>query len=589
LVGAATAGNRIQVTATLDTAKHNISGWVTVSWPLLTESVEDIRFRLYANVRRGESVANSVISDSAFTSVDSLAVNGLDLLRTCILKGTDLTVPLARASAAGESLTVRLHFNTQVAALTAGIDRLFHSGGSYLLDGWFPMPAPRRDGQWMQIEYSSSLVELVADFFDFDVQFTAPKDIATIGAGLVSADTIGEQITHHFSLPSAHDFALYLTRELVAKRFEQGPVTISVYTSEHAAYTADRIADVCGQTLDIMGKMVAPYPFPELHVVVSDLGFIGGIELPRMIICTEPMSARFSGARDIVTIHEVVHQWFYGIVNSNQANTPFLDEAVTDYFTERVSRSLYDESSFLSWWGWTLDYSGLQRLQGLRAFDRLPITLPAAQYYSPGTYSATVYNKGAVILRTMFAQMRPGDENDFWCRYFERYRFAVPTLADFIGLASEYPPFVGTTIVSELLHSTKSVDYVVEQISNEPLKDQGAQKDSLTDTAPPPGNVRSTINYAMYNPIDLPVTLRLSFTDGSHRDTLLAPREGQAKLTITGDKPLVSAVLDPEYRFGLDRDLLNNSLSLTSNSSSLRLFSGITFLVESLFSYLWGM
>jgi len=55
-----------------------------------------------------------------------------------------------------------------------------------------------------------------------------------------------------------------------------------------------------------------------------------------MIICTEPMSAEFPGLRDIVTIHEVVHQWFYGIVNSDQANTPFLDETVTDYFTERL-------------------------------------------------------------------------------------------------------------------------------------------------------------------------------------------------------------------------------------------------------------
>ena len=587
LVGSADAANRIQITALLDTATQDISGWVTVTWPSIEEPLEDVRFRLYANMRTNEGGAGGG-EDSAYTTVDSISANGADLIARCKLDGTDFYASLDRKYMPGESLTVRVHFKTHVTTASVGPDRLFCSANSYLLDGWFPMPAPRRDGDWVRIQYSR-LVELVADFFDFEVQFSAPASFKVAGPGLVSTDSSNGLVTHSYSLPTAHDFALYLSPDLKTKQYTYGSVSIAVHTPESIDYTADEIAEVCGHTLECMGQLVAPYPFPDLHVVVCKLGFLGGIELPRMIICSEPTSGRVLGTRDIVTIHEVVHQWFYGIIHSNQASSPWLDEAVTDYFTERVSRSLYGESSFMNRWGWRLDYASLQRLQGLQAFDRMPITLPAEQYFSMPEYSATVYNKGAVILRTIFAQMQPGDEYLFWRRYFDRYRFKRPSETDFINLISEYPPFVGNAVVADLLHTTMSIDYVVEEIANEPLSEVAPGADSSGNDIESKSSVRATVLYAMYNPIALPVTLRLTFADGTTRDTLISPREGQAKIAFTGVQPLISAALDPDHRFGLDKNLLNNSLTLTGNGSSLRLFSGITLLVESLFSYMWGI
>ena len=590
LVTGVSASDRIQISAELDTGKHDVSGWVTVTWPAVEAAVSDLRFRLFANMHTDPpgSVSPGQSSDSTYTTVDTVVSGDVNLTDLCTIDGTDLYCPTERMYAQGESLTVRLHFVTHVAPLSRGMDRLFVANGEYLLDGWFPMPAPRRGGKWLRIAYSE-LAELVGDFFDFDVQLQAPESLRVVGAGSVSADTTNGMITHSFSLPEAHDFALYLSPAIESKRYAHGPITISVHTSKRTAYVADQIAEVCEQTLDSMGQWVAPYPFPELHVVVCELGFSGGIELPRMIVSSAPSGGQFLGTKDVVMIHEVVHQWFYGIINSNQASTPWMDEAVTDYLTERVSRALYGEKNFLDWWGITLDYGSLQRLQGLPSFERLPITLPAEQYFSMGSYSATVYNKGAVTLRTLFGYLQAGEELSFWHRYYEHCHYRTPGESDFVGLLSEYGPFVGSEIASTILHTTQSIDYVIERIANEPLATGNLSVDSSLQEAKGRQQYRSSVDYAMYNPIGLPVTMRLAFADGSYRDTLLAPKQGQARLLIVGGQPLISASLDPDTRIGLDKDLLNNSLSLSGNSTGLRLFSGLTFLVESLFSYVWGM
>jgi hypothetical protein len=590
LVAASSAADQIRISAELDTATHSISGWVTVTWPTLESAVSDLRFRLYANLRTDLPASASLnrSSDSTYTNVDTLVVGDVDLTDRCTIEGTDLSCPTEQTYTQGESLAVRLHFTTHVAPLSGGMDRLFFTNGEYLLNGWFPMPAPRRCDQWVKVTYSES-AELVGDFFDFDVQLQAPESLRVAGAGLVSADTSKGVVLHSFLLPAAHDFALYLSPDIVLKRYAHESINITVYATPRTMYVADLIAEVCGQTLDSMGKWVAPYPFSELHVVLCELGFSGGIELPRMIVCSAPSGSQFLGLKDVVMIHEVVHQWFYGIINSDQAATPWLDEAVSDYFTERVSRALYGEKSFFDWWGVTLDYGSLQRLQGLVSFDRLPITLPADRYFSMGSYVATVYNKGAVTLRTLLGHLKPADEFSFWHRYYDRWRFAAPGENDFTGLLSEYEPYVGSDVAVTILHNTGAVDYLIERIANEPITADNRSADSSLGGAENRPQYRSTVDYAMYNPIGLPVTMRLSFADGNHRDTLLLPRAGQARLAVVSGHPLVAAALDPDTRIGLDKNLLNNSLSLSGNSTGLRLFSGITFLIESLFSYVWGM
>jgi len=117
----------------------------------------------------------------------------------------------------------------------------------------------------MRVDYSSPLVELVADFYDFDVRFTAPRTLASIGAGLVSAIQQANR-----SLITSRYHRLTISPSICLENWSRSDSSMARSRSpctplSTLSYAADEMAQVCGQTLDCMGKIVAPYPFPELQ------------------------------------------------------------------------------------------------------------------------------------------------------------------------------------------------------------------------------------------------------------------------------------------------------------------------------------
>ena len=121
------------------------------------------------------------------------------------------------------------------------------------------------------------------------------------------------------------------------------------------------------------------YPYTEFDVVSTPMQGATGIEYPGITginLAVYDPAATVSGVAAPVMLestvaHEVGHQWFYNVVGNDQANEPWLDEAVTQYVT-----GLY-----------YLDTYGQQGMDGYRAtwvsrWDRvnrqaIPIGLPA--------------------------------------------------------------------------------------------------------------------------------------------------------------------------------------------------------------------
>lgn len=99
----------------------------------------------------------------------------------------------------------------------------------------------------------------------------------------------------------------------------------------------------------------------------------------------------------------------------------------------------------------------------------------------------------------------------------------------------------------------------------------------------------SDITYAVHHPLTLTVPMRLTFDDGVMLDTMVDGGRGIHTLTIERPNRVWLAAIDPDTIFVVDRNLMNNSLSVGRLSySGLRLWSGLTYLVESMYSILWG-
>ncbi len=143
--------------------------------------------------------------------------------------------------------------------------------------------------------------------------------------------------------------------------------------------------------LTLYSRLFGPYPYQELDVVETPAR-AGGIEYPTLVVISDRLYTGHPRLEWVVA-HEVAHQWWYGMVGSDQVDEPWLDEALTQYTTLLYHEFLYGPDTA----------AGILKDDFQANYDRLvkegndmPAGLPVAAY-PRDLYSPVVYRKGRSI------------------------------------------------------------------------------------------------------------------------------------------------------------------------------------------------
>jgi aminopeptidase N len=184
--------------------------------------------------------------------------------------------------------------------------------------------------------------------------------------------------------------------------------------------------EAAADQLELLNDQVGPYPYPELDVVDVP-GAFGGIEYPGLVFIGT------LGTSWLIepTVHEVAHQWFYGLIGDDQLHEPWLDEALATY-----AEVLFYEAS-----GQPGAATGL--LSELRNWVRsmpdptLPIGRGVGEYPNEEAYAAFVYAKGALFLDALRGAI--GDEafGEFLQTYFSQQRYGFASAEEFQATAEQ--------------------------------------------------------------------------------------------------------------------------------------------------------
>jgi hypothetical protein len=186
-----------------------------------------------------------------------------------------------------------------------------------------------------------------------DVRVTITTDrrlvLATTG-DLVSSSPDG--LSHVFQARDVRDFTVTAATDFQVRERAVGTTTVRVLfrSGTRGAAWLDAAADAFAALEERLG----PYGYPTLDVVQSAGG--AGMESPQLIWI--PTGTAAANLRYLAA-HETAHQWFYGIVGSDQVREPFTDEATADFVarsvlgihrgshcpTARLDRSIYDYSA----------------------------------------------------------------------------------------------------------------------------------------------------------------------------------------------------------------------------------------------------
>lgn len=287
------------------------------------------------------------------------------------LTGRRLTVTLPEALAPACALDLQLGFRLDVPLMGTGVSAyrgyLGHSPRQLNLGHWLPTIAYHQDGEWITREAVFIGEQVVQEVADWDVSLSvsnAPEGLIVVGPGEVLQ--AGPQ-TWHFMVQGARDFTLSMSDayRVISTETDSG-VTVEVYTFEDAVVSlengnrvdgADDALLYASRSLAMFEDLYGPYPYGRLAVVQAD--FPDGMEFSGVIFVGGSWFTRYPGSAAsylmLITVHEVAHQWWYAVVGSDQATSPWLDEALATYheyvFIEEYYPDLKDW-----WWQFRVNY-----------------------------------------------------------------------------------------------------------------------------------------------------------------------------------------------------------------------------------------
>ncbi len=350
-------------------------------------------------------------------------VNGNRIDGTPGLEGTVLHLPLPEPAQPGDVLDVSLPFEIDAGGPIGGAEpkRFGITEGVLAAPTFYPLVPRRIDGEW-QVEVAPPGGDTTnSDTALYQVDLTFPEDLALVASGVETGrlPNDDETITARYVTGPMRDFAFVLGPLQSSERIVDG-VTVRAWSLPKHSEVAGDMLDAASEQVALLDDLVGPYPYPELDV--ADVpGAFGGIEYPGLVFIGT------LGTDWLVepTVHEVAHQWFYGLIGDDQLHEPWLDEALATY-----AEVLYYEAA-----GRPGAASGL--LSEMRSWVRsvpdptLPIGLGVGDYGDENTYGAIVYGKGALFLDAL--RGRIGDEafHQFLHSYFTEERYGFASAAEF--------------------------------------------------------------------------------------------------------------------------------------------------------------
>ncbi len=384
-------------------------------------------------------------------------------------------VTLAAPLAPGETVTLAIAFE---ARLPYPIARTGGARDFFLVGQWYPkIGVPGKARQF------HSTTEFFADFADFDVTFRVPSGWLVAASGRPAgppAPSDGGLVAHRFRQRAIHDFALVAgsrLAEATSRHTPKGggpPVDVRYVFPQGLEALVPRWRHATEVALDTLGAGIGPYPYDHLTEVFPPAWAqeTAGMEYPTFFTgdAADLADLRFPAAAlrflEGTLVHEFAHEYFYGLLASNEQEEAFLDEGFATYWQERAMTALFggDESSSVLF-GRPLLRGGFGRL-ALGFGDqkiREPIARSPSWLYAPGTLALQVYIRTGQTLETAALLFGQEPIDRVFREYYRRWAFRHPTLADFLAVAREEGGEPMAQFLAEAFTAVRQPDYAIER------------------------------------------------------------------------------------------------------------------------------
>jgi aminopeptidase N len=155
-------------------------------------------------------------------------------------------------------------------------------------------------------------------------------------------------------------------------------------------------------------------------------------------------------------VHEAIHNWYYGVLGSNESKYPWMDEGFTTYAQDEVIDALYHLDQENPHAGSYADYIDM-----ITTGEKEPLTTHADFYHRNSTYGTSAYSSGAVFLHQLSYVMGQEVFDAAMLRYFNEWKFRHPAPNDFIRVMEKSSGLELGWYLEQFIGSMNEVDYSV--------------------------------------------------------------------------------------------------------------------------------
>ena len=432
-----------KMTLAYDAQTHTLSGSEEVTYINNNENMFTYLYlHLYPNAFR-EGAKNSLASVSI---EDKLYVNGLSYGNITVssvecegealefnVEGEDeniLRVDLPVELYPDEQITFSIDFSVTLSNIN---HRLGYGNNTINFGNFYPILCVYEDGIGFKTDlYHSNGDPFYSEVANYEVSLTYPSEYTLASSGKVLSSQEGEGIvTANILGENIRDFCFVLSDifEVVSANVDGTQINYYGYRGDNNLQTNLSTAQ---EALSTFNNLFGKYPYEVLNVVKTNFVH-GGMEYPNLVYISDSLSQE-----DIayVIVHEIAHQWWYGVVGNDENSHAWLDEGLAEYstllFFENNTKYGVDcdamiDSALTSYKTFVRVYSSVNG-EVDTSMDR-----PLSDFATEPEYVQNTYTKGLLMFDSL--RKSTGDRKFFKAlkNYYKDFCYKNVTPAEFIA------------------------------------------------------------------------------------------------------------------------------------------------------------
>ena len=300
------------------------------------DTLNEVFFHLYPNAfREGATYkpvseqrwSDAYINGDSFGSitVKNVKVNNKDVNFSVGGKDQDiLVVPLSNSLYSNSRTTISFDFDVIIPNVK---HRFGYTDSAVNLGNFYPIACVYENGAFDTSPYSYNGDPFYSDIANYNVYLTISNDFVVASTGeLKDKSTDGDKTTYSYKALAVRDFAMSVSKNFSVKNEKVDGVEIQYYY--HSDSQPDTSLQTAVKAVSTFNDLFGKYPYKTLSVV--ETSFVhGGMEFPNIVFISDDLSSYEEYTN--VIVHEIAHQWWYGVVGDNQNKDGYIDEGLAEY------------------------------------------------------------------------------------------------------------------------------------------------------------------------------------------------------------------------------------------------------------------